>query len=73
MMTADLTGTEVAEVGLFDLDGGDEFHPLGETTAWNWQMGCQLQWLEGKSELQVHLQSPFDSIRRSLSRLLLHN
>ncbi|WP_265516874.1 hypothetical protein [Nitratireductor luteus] len=45
LFTGDLTGREVAEVGFFDLTDGDRWHQLGETTAWNWQMGCQLQWL----------------------------
>lgn len=35
-----------AEVGWFDLDRGGEFRAIGETTTWNFQMGCQLQWLE---------------------------
>jgi H+-translocating NAD(P) transhydrogenase subunit beta len=37
----------VTEVGFFDLDNGDLFHSCGRTTAWNWQMGSQLQWLGG--------------------------
>ena len=45
MLSKDLTGTEIAEVGYYDLHNNDMFHKLGETTAWNWQMGCQLQWL----------------------------
>ncbi|GGE27979.1 hypothetical protein GCM10007276_01460 [Agaricicola taiwanensis] len=45
MFTGNLTGKEVAEVGYFDLQDGDRWHKLGETTAWNWQMGCQLQWV----------------------------
>lgn len=45
MKTKDLDGTEVAKVGYFDLADGDAFHELGETTTWNWQMGCQLQWV----------------------------
>ncbi|WP_114967020.1 hypothetical protein [Alkalilacustris brevis] len=45
LFTGDLTGREVAEVGYFDLNDGDRWHKLGDTTAWNWQMGCQLQWL----------------------------
>lgn len=53
MMSQDLTGKEVAEVGYFDLTDNDRYHSLGTTTAWNWQMGCQLQWLEGKDGLQV--------------------
>ncbi len=46
MFTADLTGREVAEVGYFDLEDDDRFHVVGETRAWNWQMGSQLQWLQ---------------------------
>ena len=45
MMTAYLTGAEVAEVGYFDLQNADQFTAVGETTTWNWQMGSQLQWL----------------------------
>ena len=47
MMTAYLTGVEVAEVGYFDLQDADRFFVVGETTTWNWQMGSQLQWLGG--------------------------
>jgi len=47
MMTADLDGSEIAELGFFDLEDADRFHAIGETTAWNWQMGSQLQWLNG--------------------------
>lgn len=42
-----------AEVGYFDLQDGDRYHAAGATTAWNWQMGCQLQWLDGKAEPQL--------------------
>jgi hypothetical protein len=35
-----------AKVGYFDMRLQDGiFHPVGETRAWNWQMGSQLQWL----------------------------
>jgi hypothetical protein len=47
MMTGDLTGREVAEVGYFDLENGESFKVVDTTTTWNWQMGCQLQWLDG--------------------------
>ncbi len=53
MFTGNLCGREVAEVGFFDLEDGDRFHVIGETTAWNWQMGSQLQWLRGSSSNQV--------------------
>ncbi|MFD2740975.1 hypothetical protein ACFSUD_15425 [Sulfitobacter aestuarii] len=44
-LTRDLQPEDGATVGYFDLTDGDRFYPLGTTTAWNWQMGCQLQWL----------------------------
>ncbi len=52
MMDADLTPDLVAEVGYFDLQDNDRFYSCGTTTAWNWQMGCQLQWLDGADGLQ---------------------
>lgn len=45
MFTGDLTGTEVAEVGYYDLQDNNQFYKVGETTTWNWQMGCQSQWV----------------------------
>jgi len=42
-----LTPDLVAQVGYFDLERGGSFKAVGETRAWNWQMGCQLQWLDG--------------------------
>ncbi len=53
MFSADLTGKESAEVGYFDLEDDDRFYSIGETTAWNWQMGSQLQWLQGKTRRQL--------------------
>ena len=53
MMTQDLDGSEVAEVGYFDLDEKDAFKVIGSTTAWNWQMGCQLQWLTTSGDRQI--------------------
>jgi len=47
-MTADLTPDMQAQVGYFDTRDSDRFHVCGVTTAWNWQMGCQLQWLDGR-------------------------
>lgn len=46
MMTADITPHSKAEVGYFDLEADERFHVVGETQAWNWQMGSQLQWLD---------------------------
>lgn len=53
MFSGDLSGREVAEVGYFDLADSEQFHVIGETTAWNWQMGSQLQWLGGELQGQV--------------------
>lgn len=53
MFTADLSGKESAQVGFFDLRDNDRFYAIDETSAWNWQMGCQLQWLHGKTEPEI--------------------
>jgi hypothetical protein len=53
MFSADLTGKESAEVGYFDLQDNDRFYSIGETSAWNWQMGSQLQWLQGRTDRQI--------------------
>lgn len=39
--------TDRLEIGMVDLDDGDAWVPLGETTAWGWQQGCMLQWRPG--------------------------
>src|SRR3546814_20334949 len=51
MMDANLVPHLEAEVGYFDLQDGDRYYACGTTTAWNWQMGCQLQWLDGEDGL----------------------
>lgn len=42
-----LTPEVKATIGYFDIQDGDRFHAVGETGAWNFQMGSQLQWLDG--------------------------
>lgn len=37
--------TDVATIGMVDLQDGNEFIPLAETKAFNWQQGTHLQWL----------------------------
>lgn len=53
MLTGDLTGKEVAEVGFFDLECDDVYRVIGDTSSWNWQMGCQLQWLGNNENWQI--------------------
>ena len=36
---------DVLDIGFFDWQKDDKFHPIAETRAWNWQQGCMLQWL----------------------------
>lgn len=43
----------VATIGYFDLEHGQRFHRVSETRAWNWQMGSQLQWLDGAGGLKL--------------------
>ena len=33
------------EVGFFSGTDWEDFHPLGQTDAWNWQLGSMLQWV----------------------------
>ncbi|VVN56824.1 hypothetical protein PS687_02468 [Pseudomonas fluorescens] len=35
-----------AGVGYFDTEESDRYVRVAQTTAWNWQMGAQLQWLD---------------------------
>ncbi len=37
--------SDVAVVGLVDLEEGCKWVPIAETRAWNWQQGCMLQWM----------------------------
>lgn len=39
------------EIGMFDLKNNNKWIKIGETTAWNWQQGCRLQWVPGFEEI----------------------
>jgi hypothetical protein len=46
------TAADVIIVGMVDLQDGDRWIELGQSSAWCWQQGCMLQWLPG-SKTQV--------------------
>lgn len=50
---ARLTPTLQCEIGYFNLHGDGRFDAVDVTTAWNWQMGSQLQWLAGGADGRV--------------------
>ena len=52
-MTGELNGEQECVVGYFDTSNSDKFHEVGRTSAWNWQMGCQLQWLESGERKKI--------------------
>lgn len=41
------TSEDVIKVGMVDLEDNDRWIELGQSSAWNWQQGCMLQWLPG--------------------------
>ncbi|MEX3669225.1 hypothetical protein AB3X82_13620 [Paraburkholderia phenoliruptrix] len=53
MRDAPLVPELLAAVGYFDVQENESFFPIDTTTAWNWQMGCQLQWLDGEAGRKV--------------------
>lgn len=40
---------DVIRIGMVDLQDNDRWTELGQSTAWNWQQGCMLQWLPGSA------------------------
>ncbi len=43
--------SDFLEVGYFDGDDFLKFHPIARTSAWNWHMGCRLQWRGQSNEM----------------------
>jgi len=48
------TPDDRATVGIVDLERGNEWTPVAETAAWNWQMGCKAEWLPGRNRTIVY-------------------
>ena len=44
---------DVIEIGMVDLQDNDRWIALGQSSAWNWQQGCMLQWLPGSDSTVV--------------------
>src|SRR5215475_816166 len=40
-----------ADIGFIDLQDGNKWTKIGESTAWNWQQGARLQWRPGSEEI----------------------
>jgi hypothetical protein len=47
----DVEQTDRGDIGYFDLQDGFKWSKIGETTAWNWQQGCRLQWRPNSDEI----------------------
>ena len=43
------TAEDTIRIGMVDLEDDDRWIELGESSAWNWQQGCMLQWLPGST------------------------
>ncbi len=43
--------TDTADIGYFDVQDNFKWTKIGETTAWNWQQGCRLQWRPNSDEI----------------------
>ncbi len=44
------TADDVIHIGMVDLQDNDRWIELGQSTAWNWQQGCMLQWRPGTAD-----------------------
>jgi len=47
----DVTATDRGDIGYIDLKNSNIWTKIGETTAWNWQQGCRLQWRPNSDEI----------------------
>jgi len=46
----EVTATDKGEIGIIDLKDNNKWMKVGQTTAWNWQQGCRLEWIPGSSD-----------------------
>lgn len=47
----DVEPSDCGDIGYFDLRDGFKWTKIGQTTAWNWQQGCRLQWRPNSDEI----------------------
>lgn len=47
----EVTSADVGDIGYIDLQDNNRWNKIGETTAWNWQQGCRLQWRPNSNEI----------------------
>ena len=46
-----VTPSDSGEIGYIDLKDSNKWTKIGQTTAWNWQQGCRLQWRPNSDEI----------------------
>lgn len=67
--------TDTIRLGMVDTHDGDTWIPFAESSAWNWQQGCMLQWLPGSGEDVIYndrrdgrfvsvIRNPFTGVER---------
>lgn len=68
-----------ATIGIVDLEQGNEWIPVAESAAWNWQMGCMAEWLPGTDRTIIYndrregaFVSVITDIERGEQRVLPH-
>jgi len=62
---------DTATVGIIDLEHENEWTPLAETKAWNWQMGCMAEWLPGTEKKIIYndrREGEFVSVIRDINK-----
>jgi hypothetical protein len=47
----DVVPSDQGDIGYIDLQDEFKWKKIGETTAWNWQQGCRLQWRPNSDEI----------------------